>query len=119
MTNIVEQRAYLLKYIELGLSPIPLQGKVANYHWKSFVLTKFNMESYIRPGVNWGLRTGQISNGMYFYVVDIDDKLLLARFIELNPLPAKTPIVSTGRGFHLYLCANEEPQTRHWGGWTL
>jgi len=113
MSNTAEQRAHLLKYMELGLRPIPLRGKVANYHWKSFVLTQSNMESYITPGTNWGIRTGQIPIGTYFYAVDIDDKLLLSRFMELNPLPEKAPIVSTGRGFHIYLSWGMPAETRH------
>lgn len=104
------------KYLDLGLSPIPLKGKVANYHWKSFILTSANLGQYVKPGVNWGIRAGRITSGRYLYFVDLDRKELLSEFIERDELLAGTPIVSTAKGFHLYFTWTTEPQTRHFEG---
>lgn len=49
MFNGQEIREQLNKYLDLGFSPIPLQGKVANYHWKDFKLTQANINEYIKP----------------------------------------------------------------------
>ena len=104
------------KYIDLGLRPIPLQGKVANYPWKAFTLKNESINSYIKNAVNWGLRTEIIKPGLYFYVIDLDAKNKLAEFWETNDLPPHTPIVSTGRGYHFYLTWNSEVKTKHYEG---
>lgn len=94
-------RQQLEKYLSLGLCPIHLEGKIANYHWKEFKLAPGDIPDY--KNCNWGLRTGQIADNRYFYVIDIDAKILLADFWEVNTLPKHAPIVSTGKGFHIYL----------------
>lgn len=104
------------KYINLGLHPILLQGKVANYPWKTFTLKKESISSYIKNNLNWGLRTEIIKPGVYFYVIDLDAKDKLAEFWEANDLPPHTPIVSTGRGYHFYLTWNMEVKTKHYEG---
>ena len=64
-------------------------------------MTKSNMSAFKKK--NWGLRTDQISDNLFFYAVDLDSKDLLSDFWGENTLPEHTPIVSTGRGFHIYL----------------
>jgi hypothetical protein len=104
-------RDYLLHYLELGFHPIPLVGKVPCCKWKDFTLTKDNMSAFKKK--NWGLRTDQINDNLFFFVVDLDSKDLLSDFWGDNPLPANTPIVSTGRGFHIYFTWIEPVKTMH------
>ena len=104
-------RDYLIHYLELGFHPIPLIGKVPCCKWKDFTLTKSNMSAYKKYNV--GLRTDQISDNLFFYVVDLDSKDLLADFWGDNTLPEHTPIVSTGRGFHFYFTWTEPVRTMH------
>jgi len=109
-------RQQLKSYLELGLNPIPLKGKVANYHWKSFTLTESSMDYFIKPGINWALRTGLITSKDYFYVVDLDSKGLLSPLYEALPGLMGAPLVSTARGFHIYLTWIYEVKTRHFLG---
>ena len=104
-------RDYLIHYLGLGFHPIPLIGKVPCCKWKDFTLTKSNLSAYKKYNV--GLRTDQISDNLFFYVVDLDSKDLLADFWGDNTLPKHTPIVSTGRGFHIYFTWNEPVKTMH------
>lgn len=103
----------LNRYTELGLTPIPLKGKIANYHWKDY---QFNLRDFANPGINVGLRTGLLPSGNYLYVIDLDNKESLSTFWEDNHLPPDTPIVSTGRGFHFYLSWIEPVKTKHFPG---
>lgn len=106
MENI---KQYLDSYLELGLSPIPTTGKAAKYHWKEY---KLDVGDFARPGVSISLRTGYIANmGKYFYVVDLDNKNLLSSVYHLVPTDA--PIVSTGKGFHIYCLWHSQAKTRH------
>ena len=82
MFNAQEIRDQLNKYLFLGFSPIPLQGKVANYHWKDFKLTQANMDQYIKPGINWGLRSGYLLSGVYLWFIDLDSRNLLPAFLN-------------------------------------
>lgn len=109
-------RQQLKKYLELGLSPIPLQGKVANYHWKVFNLTESNMEQFIKPGVNWGIRAGLLPSEDYLWFIDLDSKELLGSFYELHPALMSAPLVSTSKGWHIWLTWKEQPRTRHLAG---
>lgn len=102
---------YLWRYKGHGLNPIPLRGKVGAYHWKVY---KFNIRDFFNPGVSIGIRTGKHPDGTWFYVVDIDSKTGLAEFYGL--LPKGVPIVSTGKGWHLYLRWNKEVKTKHFAG---
>ncbi len=103
-------------YLNFGFSPIPLSGKTPLVKWKDFTLSTSNKQYWVDRKVNWGLRTGLLPNGMYFFVVDLDSKSLLADFMEANPLPDGVPIVSTARGFHLYLAWTERVKTSHLPG---
>jgi len=48
---------------------------------------------------NWGLRTDQLGDNLFFYAVDLDSKDLLADFWGENTLPEHPLIVSTGGVF--------------------
>jgi len=104
----------LEKYLELGLHPIPLIGKKPCGPWKEFTLTKKNMYQYTNQ--NWGLRTEQISNNRYFFVIDFDYKELMGEFWGTNTLLENTPVVSTGRGYHFYFTSTEPVKTTHLKG---
>ncbi len=103
-------------YLDLGFSPIPLKGKVANYRWKQLTLTSQSMGKFLKDGANWGLRTNQLKGGLWFYVVDLDNKAIISDFFHDNPQTMNAPLVSTGRGFHIYLTWTEEVKTRHLAG---
>lgn len=102
-------------YLALGFHPIPLEGKVARYRWKQFSLTQADISHYLKPSVNWGLRTDKFdSSGLWFYVVDLDQKDSLAAVYDHCPVLMDAPLVSTGKGFHIYLTWKEEAKTRHY-----
>lgn len=101
---------YLKEYLSIGLTPIPVRGKVANYHWKDY---QFNPEDFTKPSTNIGLRTGLLPSGDYFYVIDLDKKELLGSFYESHLTLMCAPLVSTGRGWHIYLSWKEPVRTRH------
>lgn len=71
------------------------------------------MDSFIKPGINWGLRTGLLPSGDYFYVMDLDNKGLLSPLYEALPNLMDAPLVSTSRGFHIYLTWKEKVKTMH------
>jgi hypothetical protein len=104
----------LEEYMALGLHPIPLIAKKPCCLWKEFMLTKKNMYQYANR--NWGLRTEQISDNLYFFVIDFDHKELMGEFWGANILPELTPVVSTGRGFHFYFTSTEPVKTTHFKG---
>jgi hypothetical protein len=104
-------RDYLLQYLELGFHPIPLIGKIPCCKWKDFTLTKSNISAFKKK--NWGLRTDQIGDHLFFYAVDLDSKELLSDFWGDNTLPEHPLIVSTGRGFHIYFTWSEPVKTMH------
>lgn len=106
----------LSHYLVLGLRPIPLKGKIPLVKWKDFTLTEKDIHKYLRPGVNWGLRTGRLSNGLWLYVIDLDKRDLLSTIIERLLFPIKAPIVSTSRGFHCYFTWDKEVKSRHFLG---
>jgi hypothetical protein len=106
-------RAQIEKYRELGFSVIWLRSKVAPYRWKEFILTDENIGQYMKPGVNWGLRTCQLKCGLWFYVVDLDNKALLSDLYEHCPATLEAPVVSTSKGFHIYLSWTDEVKTKH------
>ena len=110
--NYIE--SFLTQYMELGLCPIPLKGKVAHYAWKSFTLNKEDIEQY-KNHMNWGIRTEKISPNLYFYVVDLDTQAKLPDLYEKVDFPPGTPIVQTGRGYHFYLTWHSEVKTTHYG----
>ena len=103
----------VIKYLQLGFIPIPLRGKVARYHWKNY---RFNPQDFTKPGTNVGIRTTLLPSGDYFYVVDLDTKDSLATFYEAHPTLIGAPLISTGKGWHIYLTWKKEPKTRHFKG---
>jgi hypothetical protein len=113
MYNTEEVKEQLIQYLELGFHPIWLKGKMAKYSWKSFTLTKDNMPQYIKPTNNWGIRAGLLDSGIYLWFIDLDSKDLLGSVIEDNPFLLEAPIVSSGKGFHIYLTWKEDVRTRH------
>jgi len=106
-------RQQLEKYLSFGFSPIPLKGKVANYRWKDFTLTKSNMNQYIKAGTNWGLRSGRLPSGVWLWFIDLDSRELLSNELESNFALLNAPIVSTGKGFHIYCSWVHEVKTTH------
>ena len=104
------------EYLELGLMPIPLKGKIAAYPWRTFILAGKNIERYLTPEVNWELRTGKLECGLWFYAIDLDRKDLLTAMYDHCPVLMEAPTVSTGKGFHIYLTWTEEVKTRHFAG---
>ena len=110
--NYIE--SFLTQYLELGLCPIPLKGKVARYAWKSFTLNKEDISRY-KNHLNWGIRTEIIRPNLYFYVIDLDSRDRIADLYETVEFPPATPIVQTGRGYHFYLTWHSEVKTTHYG----
>jgi len=111
--NVQAVRDHLNKYLELGFSPVWLRGKVANYSWDDFSLTKSNMTQSLRPGINWGIRAGLLPSGVYLWFIDLDTKDLLSNALESNFALSNSPIVSTGHGFHIYCTWTKEIKTKH------
>ena len=110
--NYIE--SFLTQYLELGLHPIPLKGKVAHYAWKEFTLNKEDIERY-KNHMNWGIRTEIIRPNLYFYVIDLDSRDRIADLYEKVEFPPGTPIVKTGKGYHFYLTWHSEVKTTHYG----
>jgi len=104
---------YLHDYLKLGFSLIPVKGKVARFHWKEY---RFNPQDFTEPDTNIGLRTGLLPTGDYLYVVDLDSKELLGFFYGSHPTLMSAPLVSTGKGWHIYVTWKEQPRTRHLRG---
>jgi len=116
VAGAVIMNSIIIDYLRLGLHPIYLNGKVANYHWKTFSLKESDIPRY--AGYNWGLRAGLMNNGRYLYFLDLDRKDKIADLYMANPMlmEIQVPVVSSGRGFHLYLAWTSEPKTKHYSG---
>ena len=101
-------------YRRLGFTPIPLRGKTPLKPWKNY---EYDVMDFVAPGVNIGVKAGAISLTDWAYFIDIDDKALIGDFYAANPLLLGAPLVSTGRGYHLYLSWKELVKTRvfPWG----
>ncbi len=92
-----------LRYLELGLSVIPLKPKSKNPYissWKEFQNRRASLDEiqkwWEQPDLNIGIICGQVSN---IVVVDIDkNDPEIIKSLKLPP----TFIVKTGRGFHYY-----------------
>lgn len=92
-------------YLQRGFSVIPLQpkGKVpAIESWKPYQINKATENVFLEwfgngNQYNIGIVTGKISG---IVVVDLDNEYAL-RFTQQNNFPI-TPMVRTGRGYHLY-----------------
>ena len=96
-----------LKYINKGLSIIPLKGKVPLVaEWKqhqSRIPTELEVAAWYRrwPDAGIGVICGAISNNLA--VFDIDDLSFIARLLDsLDDLPTLAVMTASGR-LHLYL----------------
>jgi len=100
----------LKRYLSLGLVPIPLKDKKPLLRWKEWnPKTIKQLERYINPTVNWGVKTGPDLT-----VIDFDTSQAFADFIvkNLEKLPDNTPIVKTGRGYHIWLKPEQEVRNK-------
>jgi len=108
-------RLQLQAYLDLGLTPIPLRGKIPIVKWKRgnwHPKTLDDLKHYLnRP--NWGLRTGG-----NFAVVDFDTKESFTSFVTANidKLPIDVPIVKTARGFHIWFRPTQPLRDMHFEG---
>lgn len=107
-------RTQLGKYLELGLSPIPLYGKLPLVPWRKY---QFDLRDFTKPGVNVGIPSGILPSGNHLWFIDIDDKKLLGEVYEKYPSLMDYPLVSTRKGFHIWLSWKEPVKTRvlDWG----
>lgn len=98
--SLSEAANQLQRYLDRGLAPIPLKGKKPRVHWKQWNPTTIDhLKNYLRPGVDWGLKTGA-----KLAVIDFDTTQGFIDFIVMNidKLPKDTPITRTGRGYHIW-----------------
>ena len=107
--------AHLQAYLDLGLTPIPLHGKIPVVKWLRGSWnpkTLDDLQPYM-PRSNWGVRTGG-----NFAVIDLDTKESYYQFIAENAekLPTNTPIVKTGRGYHIWFRPTEPLRDMHFEG---
>jgi len=104
-TNLKTTLDYALYYVnELGFSVIPVRYRdkiPAIKSWKEFQQRKPNNDELNRwfhsSYINIGIVTGSTSN---LTVIDLDSKKAV-NYAKENKFP-KTPLVKTGRGYHLY-----------------
>ena len=99
----------ILRFLEIGLSIIPLAGKKPYVPWKEYQSRRPNedeIEKWIQefPGCNWGVVTGSISEVI---VLDVDGKAGARSLKECGDLPLTWETI-TGRGTHQWF--------RHPGG---
>ncbi len=95
---MIEQQ--LQQYLDLGLTPIPLNGKKAVVKWKDWrPKTTDALKPYIRGNANWAVRTGG-----NLAVLDFDSEQAYVDFVSRNIdiLTGDYPVVRTGRGYHLW-----------------
>jgi hypothetical protein len=106
--------AQLSQYLALGLVPIPLRGKRPFVRWKEWDPHSIEtLKPYIKTGVNWGVKTGP-----NLTVIDFDTKEAFLDFIvnNLEKLSEDTPIVKTGRGYHIWLKSIEPIRCQQFEG---
>jgi hypothetical protein len=72
-----------------------------------------DLESFIRRGCDWGVKTGND-----FVVLDFDALPVYESFMAANlgKLPLNTPIVKTGRCYHVWLQTTKPVKTQHFEG---
>jgi len=113
--NLSEVANQLQRYLDLGLIPIPLKiNKKPRVHWKQWNPTTMNqLKNYLRPSVNWGVKTGASLS-----VIDFDTTQGFIDFIVMNidKLPKDTPIIRTGRGYHIWFKPKETIRNQHFEG---
>jgi hypothetical protein len=73
--------AQLQAYLDLGLTPIPLRGKIPLVKWRKGWNRRSiaDLKSFIQRGTNWGLKTGA-----NFAVIDFDHQESFTKFIVTN-----------------------------------
>jgi len=107
--------AYLQAYLDLGLTPIPLAGKRPVVKWLHGDWHPKSMKDFSKHLCwnNWGLRTGGD-----FAVIDFDTTIAYYQFMAENieRLPSNTPIVRTGRGYHIWFRPTEPVRDMHFEG---
>ncbi len=113
--NLSEVANQLQRYLDLGLIPIPLKiNKKPRVHWKQWNPTTMNqLKNYLRPSVNWGVKTGASLS-----VIDFDTTQGFIDFIVMNidKLPKDTPIIRTGRGYHIWFKPKETIRNQYFEG---
>ena len=82
---------------QLHLDVFPLNGKIPVCNWKD------SHDVKIQENQNFGVKLGNESN---IFVIDVDDYSLLSYFEQFLK---KTYVVKTGRGFHIYIKADNLP----------
>lgn len=105
-------KAQLQAYLSLGLTPIPLKGKIPIVKWLHGNWAPKTIEDLnrYRHCTNWGLRTGG-----NFAVIDFDDEQTFFNFTEANieNLPKNIPVIKTGRGYHIWFCPTQSLKDQH------
>lgn len=106
-----------LKYAGMGLTPIPLSGKIPILKdWqKTRGVTEDQCRLWFVAGRNVGLVTGAGtgSGGSHLVVIDFDGQAAYDAFVERFPALAETYTVATGsgHGYHCYYYATTLPAT--------
>jgi len=107
-------KAQLQTYLDLGLTPIPLRGKIPRTKWRHGWDPRSleDLEPY-KNCLNWGIKTGA-----NLCVIDFDSPEIFAKFAAENieHLPDGLPLVKTGRGFHLWFRSSEPLRDAHFDG---
>ncbi|MFC1907106.1 bifunctional DNA primase/polymerase [Chloroflexota bacterium] len=102
-------------YLDLGLTPIPLKGKIPRVKWRHGWNPKTieDLGWHVGKTVNWGLKTGGS-----FAAIDFDNTEAFTDFIVANidNLPSDAPIVRTGRGYHLWFRPAQPVKDMHFQG---
>ena len=113
--NHPETRTQLQTYLDLGLTPIPLRGKIPIVKWVhgSWAPKKIDDLNRYKNCVNWGLKTGG-----NFAVIDFDNENAFFTFAEANVenLPKNIPVVKTGRGYHVWFRPTQPLRDMHFDG---
>lgn len=97
-----ETLSHLQRYLNLGLTPIPLKphSKKPLVKWRNgWNPTLEDLKVWAsQSGINWGLRCGE-----NLAVLDFDSEYAYHSFIKQHFLPIDCPVVKTQRGYHIWL----------------
>lgn len=108
-------KAQLQAYLDLGLTPIPLNGKIPIVKWRHDWNPKTieDLGRYVDTVSNWGVRTGTNLS-----VIDFDTRQAFIDFAVRNieKLPEGIPIVQTGRGYHIWFKPTQPLKDMHFEG---
>ncbi len=106
-----------MAYRRLGLSVIPLQGKVPSIPWQPYqtrLASEDDISRWTREGLleNVGIVCGAISHNLV--VLDVDGRGIYAPLVQQFPALRDTFTVISGsrRGYHLYLHCDQLPASR-------